>query len=82
MPNPDIGPLIEHMKDHGSSLNMGWGEDGGWEVAWITGGRRFCGFSRVLATALVEAGTAACVHHRVPVPDVMRDVAIAARLVR
>lgn len=76
MPNPDIGPLIEHMKDHGSSLNMGWGEDTGqWEVAWITGGRRFCGFNRYLVSALFQAGNAACEYYEVPIPEVLRAVA-------
>lgn len=51
---------IEYMRTHGSSLIMNWGEDTGvWEVAWITSGRRFCGFSKDLRAAVDQAHTAA-----------------------
>lgn len=74
----DIWPLIKHMKEHGSALDMNWGEDNGvWEVAWITGGTRFVGHSRFLVSALLAAGTAACDQFGVVVPDVMRDFARA-----
>jgi hypothetical protein len=48
--------LIEHMREHGSSLIMNWGEDTAvWEVAWITSGGRFCGFRKQLRDALYAA---------------------------
>ncbi len=52
--------LVEYMREHGSSLIMNWGEDTAvWEVAWITSGVRFCGFSKDLRRALYEAHSVA-----------------------
>lgn len=49
-----LAEKIEHLRQTGSSLIMNWGEDANsvWEVCWITGGERFCGFHSDLARAL------------------------------
>ena len=64
---------VEFMINHGSSLQLNWGEDNGcWEVSWITGGERFCGVSRDLREAMVVAIKAARDRygHEVPVSGI------------
>ena len=47
---------IAAMQFNGSSIVLNWGDDNNlWEVSWITGGERFCGFSTDLLTAIKEA---------------------------
>jgi hypothetical protein len=48
----ELGDKIREMQSHGSSLEMNWAEDGVWEVAFISGGKRYCGFSANLLRAL------------------------------
>ena len=49
----DTEPLIRWMQRHGSSLILNWGEDtGNWEVAWISGGKRFVGVDPVMRRAM------------------------------
>jgi hypothetical protein len=56
MPLTPVIGLIEYMINHGSNLNINWGEDDGcYEVDWITSGVRFHGISRSLTTALQQA---------------------------
>jgi len=36
--------MLAFMKQHGSSVTLGWGEDTSfWECCWITGGDRYRG---------------------------------------
>lgn len=59
----ELVELIEHMINHGSSLNMNWGEDtGGYEVDWITSGKRFHGYDRNLTKAMEQAIRSARTH--------------------
>jgi hypothetical protein len=42
--------LLNRMKERGSSVNLGWGEEGAtingtWECSWIAGGKRLLGYS-------------------------------------
>lgn len=43
-PLPDV---LRAMSDRGTSVLLNWGEDNNlWECSWITGGKRYTGFSR------------------------------------
>lgn len=46
---------IEWLRQHGSSLIMNWGEEGYWEIDWISGGERFGSVGQPkLSSALFE----------------------------
>lgn len=48
--------LIRWMQHHGTGLDLYWGEDNNhWEVAWITGGKRYCGYDPDLKIAVLHA---------------------------
>ncbi|HEY8691119.1 MAG TPA: hypothetical protein VIR57_00110 [Chloroflexota bacterium] len=51
------------MQHEGSSVTLNWGEDNGlWECSWITGGKRFTGFSSDPEDALDYAHQQAIAH--------------------
>lgn len=59
----NLEELIVYMVNHGSSLTMNWGEDtGGYEVDWITGGKRFHTHDRSLPNAMRDAIQCAGAH--------------------
>lgn len=49
---PTTDSLLNFMVNRGSSLELGWGEDHGWECSWITGGERFTAVSKHLLVAV------------------------------
>lgn len=51
----DLPGLMAFAQRHGSSLILNWGEEGTWEVEWITGGIRFRGAASDAYTALRAA---------------------------
>jgi hypothetical protein len=52
--------VVEFMREHGQSVDLNWGEDNDlWEVSWITGGKRYTGFSKSAPLAVCRAALAA-----------------------
>lgn len=48
--------LLSFMQEHGSSVDLNWGEDTNrWECAWITGGLRYIGHAETAVEAAREA---------------------------
>ena len=54
--NNAIPRALTWMKDHGSSVDLNYGEDTGqWECAWIAGGERHGTSHRIMTSAIVGA---------------------------
>ena len=54
----ELPRLLNYMRERGSSLILNWGEDNNlWECSWITGGKRYCGYSTYPIVALEQALT-------------------------
>ena len=50
----ELEPVLEWMRDNGSSVLLNWGEDNDlWECSWITGGKRFTGTSQHIRPAIL-----------------------------
>ena len=58
-----LGSVLEHMRQHGQSIALGWGEDDGlWVCSWVTSGTRFTGVGTAPLEAVVNAVISAAPH--------------------